>query len=57
MLNSIPVHGEYQKVLWASPSAELLIVSGTQPGPTTGVLSPAGFTPLAWSSRTIAAAW
>ena len=65
-LNHIPVHGGYQRVLWTSPSAQLLIVSGTQPGPTVGsfnlghsagILSDGGFTPLPWSSRTLAAAW
>jgi hypothetical protein len=65
-LNHIPVHGEYQQVLWASPSAQLLIVSGTQPGPavgsfnlrhSAGILSGGRFTPLPWSNRTFAAAW
>ncbi len=65
-LNSIPVHGQYQNVLWASPSARLLIVNGTQPGPTAGprslgynagVLSHERFTPIPWSNRTFAAAW
>jgi hypothetical protein len=65
-LNSIPVHGEYQKVLWASPSARRLIVNGTQPGPTAGprslgynagILSHERFTPIPWSNRTFAAAW
>lgn len=66
MLNSIPVHGEYQKVLWASPSARRLIVNGTQPGPkagprslgyNVGILSHERFTPIPWSNRTFAAAW
>jgi hypothetical protein len=65
-LNSIPVHGRYQKVLWASPSAQLLIVSGTQPGPaadhaslgsSAGILSHDRFEPIPWSNRTFAAAW
>jgi len=65
-LNHIPVHGGYQQVLWASPSGQLLIVSGTQPGPTVGsfnlghsagTLSDGGFTPIPWSNRTFAAAW
>jgi len=65
-LNHIPVHGGYQHVLWASPSAQMLIVSGTQPGPTVGsfnlghsagTLSDGRFTPLPWSNRTFAAAW
>jgi hypothetical protein len=65
-LNSIPVHGAYQKVLWASRSARLLIVAGTQPGPTpgdhslgynAGILSHQRFTPIPWSNRTFAAAW
>jgi hypothetical protein len=65
-LNHIPVHGGYQQVLWASPSAQLLIVSGTQPGPTVGsfnlghsagTLTGGRFTPLPWSNRTFAAAW
>ena len=65
-LNHIPVHGGYQQVLWASSSAQLLIVSGTQPGPavgsfnlrhSAGILSGGRFTPLPWSNRTFAAAW
>jgi hypothetical protein len=65
-LNHIPVHGGYQQVLWASSSAQLLIVSGTQPGPTVGsfnlghsagTLSDGRFTPVPWSNRTFAAAW
>ena len=65
-LNHIPAHGGYQQVLWTSPSAQLLIVSGTQPGPTVGsfnlghsagILSDGRFTPLPWSNRTFAAAW
>lgn len=65
-LNSIPVYGQYQKVLWASRSAQLLIVSGTEPGPTVGsinigynagILGHERFTPIPWSNRTFAAAW
>lgn len=65
-LHHIPVHGGYQQVLWTDPSAQLLIVSGTQPGPTVGsfnlghsagTLSGGRFTPLPWSNRTFAAAW
>jgi hypothetical protein len=65
-LNSIPVYGSYQKVLWASPSAQLLIVSGTQPGSAAGhaglgagadILNADRFTPIPWSDRTFAAAW
>jgi hypothetical protein len=65
-LNRLPVHGGYEHVLWASPSAQLPIVSGTQPGPTVGsfnlgysagTLSQGSFTPIAWSNRTFAAAW
>ena len=65
-LNHIPVHGGYQQILWASPSAHLLIVSGTQPGPTVGpfnlghsaaILSDGRLTPIPWSNRIFAAAW
>ncbi|HEY6312435.1 MAG TPA: hypothetical protein VIY52_16765 [Streptosporangiaceae bacterium] len=65
-LNWIPVHGGYQQVLWASPSAQLLIVRGTQTGPTVGsfnlghsagTLTRGRFTPIPWSNRTFAAAW
>jgi hypothetical protein len=31
-----PVHGCYEHVPWASPSGQLLIITGTQPGPTIG---------------------
>ena len=38
VLNRIPVYGNYEQVLWASPSGQVLIVSGTQPGTTVGSL-------------------
>ena len=65
-LNHLPVHGGYEHVPWASPSGQLLIVTGTQPGPTigsfnlghsAGTLSQGRFTPIPWSTRTFAAAW
>jgi len=68
VLNRIPVYGnyEYEQVLWASPSGQVLIVSGTQPGATVGsvgtgatagILHDGRFTPIPWSDRTFAAAW
>lgn len=68
VLNQIPVYGNYQyeQVLWASPTGQVLIVSGTQPGTTVSsvgadatamVLSHGHFTPIPWSNRTFAAAW
>ena len=65
-LNHIPVHGGYQQVPWASPSAQLLIISGTQPGPHRRLLQPRAQSqypqrrplhPIPWSNRTFAAAW
>jgi hypothetical protein len=65
-LNRLPVYNGYENVLWASPSGQVLIVSGTQPGATAGALNlgyNAGtlnkirFTPIPWSNRTFAAAW
>ena len=65
-LNSIRVHGGYQQILWASPSGQLLIISGTEHGPTIGSFNlghNAGtyghgrYTPIPWSNRTFAAAW
>ena len=66
VLNRIPVYGNYEQVLWASPTGQVLIVSGTQPGTTVGslgtgatagVLSHGHFTPIPWSDRIFAAAW
>ena len=66
VLNRIPVYDNYEQVLWASPSGQVLIVSGTQPGATVGafntgatagVLRQGRFTPIPWSNRTFAAAW
>jgi hypothetical protein len=66
VLNRIPVYGNYEQVLWASPTGQVLIVSGTQPGATAGslgtgatagVLHDGHFTPIPWSNRTFAAAW
>jgi hypothetical protein len=65
-LNHIPVHGGYQQVLWASPSAQLPIINGTQPGlivgsfnlgHSAGTHSDGRFTPIPRSNRTFAAAW
>jgi hypothetical protein len=68
VLNRIPVYGnyDYEQVLWASPSGQVLIVSGTQPGATAGypnlgatagVLSQGRVAPIPWTNRTFAAAW
>jgi hypothetical protein len=67
VLNRIPVYGNSERVLWASPSGQALIVSGTRPGATVdgsvnigataGVLRQGHFTPIPWSDRTFAAAW
>jgi hypothetical protein len=66
VLNRIPVYGYPEQVLWTSPSGQVLIVSGTQPGATArffstaataGILSAGRFTPIPWSDRTFAAAW
>lgn len=68
VLNRIPVYGNYnyERVLWASRTGQVLIVSGTQPGATVGslgtgatagVLSHGRFSPIPWSGRTFAAAW
>jgi hypothetical protein len=66
VLNQIPVYGNYEQVLWASPSGQALVVGGTQPGATVGpfnigatagVLRHGRFTPIPWSSQTFAAAW
>jgi hypothetical protein len=66
VLNRIPIYGYPEQVLWASPSGQVLIVSGTQPGATArffdtaataGILSAGRFTPIPWSDRTFAASW
>jgi hypothetical protein len=67
VLNQIPTYGDNpEQVLWASPSGQALIVSGTQPGATVAypnlgatadVLSQGRFAPIPWSNRTFAAAW
>ena len=67
VLNRIPVYGNSERVLWASPTGQVLIVSGTQPGTTVGGCVNVGataavrhdghFTPIPWSDRTFAAAW
>jgi hypothetical protein len=66
VLNRIPIYSYPEQVLWTSPSGQVLIVSGTQPGATArffntaataGILSAGRFTPIPWSDRTFAAAW
>jgi hypothetical protein len=59
--------GGPEKVEWASPSGNVLIVSGARYGPTiahgpfpkagAGVFRDGRYTPLPWSSHTFAAAW
>ena len=66
VLARIPVYGNPMHILWASPSGQVLIVSGTQPGATIGpvntgstadVLRDGRFTAIPWSNRTFAASW
>jgi hypothetical protein len=64
VLNHIRFDGNYEQVLWASPSGHKLVVTGTQRGKGQGrYLSGAGvltgdrFTPIPWANATSAAAW
>jgi hypothetical protein len=66
VLDRVPVYGNPMHILWASPSGQVLIVSGTQPGATVGpvntgstagVLRDGRFTPIPCSNRTFAASW
>ena len=61
VLNHIRLHGNYEQVLWASPSAHRLVVTGTQRGghylSGAGVLTGDHFTPIPWANNTFAAAW
>jgi len=61
------LQGDYETVLWASPSGRVLIVTGTRHirNPPAGslfmtgarVLTPGHSRPIPWSNRTFAAAW
>ena len=61
MLNHIRLHGNYEQVLWASPSGNRLVVTGTQRSGQylsgAGVLTGDRFTPIPWTDNTFAAAW
>ena len=55
-----------ERVLWASHSGDVLIVSGSRPGasvgtfnagPSAGIFSRGHVTPIRWSNRTFTAAW
>jgi hypothetical protein len=58
VLNELPVRqGAYEQVLWTSASGRKLIVTGTQPGASAGILTGRQFTPIPWSSGVLTAAW
>jgi hypothetical protein len=66
VLNHIPVHGNYEQVLWESLSGRSLVVSGTRPVrkspgagylPGPGVLTGGHFKPIPWPGQNFAAAW
>jgi len=58
VLNQLPVRqGSYERVLWTSASGRQLIVTGTEPGPSAGILSGRHFTAIPWTSGVLTAAW
>ncbi|HEX3489713.1 MAG TPA: hypothetical protein VHU92_10220 [Streptosporangiaceae bacterium] len=58
VLNQLPVHqGSYEQVLWTSASGQQLIVTGTEPGPSAGILDGHHFTPIPWTAGVLTAAW
>jgi hypothetical protein len=66
VVNSIQIHGNYEQVLWASPSGRSLLVTGTKPvseSPASrymtnpGILTGGHFTPIPWPGQNLGAAW
>jgi hypothetical protein len=66
VLNHIPVHRNFEQVLWASPSGRSVLVSGTQPAggspgsaylSSPGILTGGHFTPIPWPGQNFGAAW
>ena len=66
VLNHIPIHGNYEQVLWTSLSGRSLVVSGTRPVrkspgagylPGPGVLTGGHLKPIPWPGQNFAAAW
>jgi hypothetical protein len=66
VLNHIPVHRNFEQVLWASPSGRSVLVTGTQPAggsprsallASPGILTGGHFTPIPWPAQVFGAAW
>lgn len=58
VLNQLPVRqGGYERVLWTSASGRQLIVTGTEPGASAGILDGHHFTPIPWTAGVLTAAW
>lgn len=58
VLNYLPVRrGSYEQVLWTSSSGQVVIVSGTRPGPSAGILRDRHYTPIPWAPGVLTAAW
>lgn len=58
VLNQLPVRqGSYEQVLWTSASGQELIVTGTEPGASAGILDGHHFTRIPWTSGVLTAAW
>jgi hypothetical protein len=58
VLNQLPVRqGGYEQVLWTSASGQRLIVTGTEPGASAGILDGRHFTAIPWTSGVLTAAW
>jgi len=58
VLNYLPVRqGSYEQVLWTSTSGRVVIVSGTEPGASAGILRDRHYTPIPWTPGVLTAAW
>jgi hypothetical protein len=48
---------EYEQVLYASATGNVLVVTGARRGHSAGILRGNSYTPIPWSPHTVTAAW
>lgn len=56
-LNNLDVSGNYEAVLYTNADGSLLVVTGTRPGQTAGILHDGRYTSIPWSPYIGVAAW
>jgi hypothetical protein len=57
VLNNLHIHGDYEQVLWASPSGSTLIVNRIRSAASADILHDGHDTAIPWSGTILTAAW